>query len=194
MSRLHIFLLLAAVGGAFVAAQEFAPEIRQFITSYTREATPPKEVEAVKYTCPMHPQIISDNPGICPICGMTLVPLKSEHNHIATDKPELAFEAGMIQKMGVRTEKAARTGGALTIPTSAILRDSEGNHVIVALGEGRFRGREVRIGATYKGRTRILSGLKEGEQVVTRAQFMIDSESNLREALNKFEGNRHAGH
>src|SRR6185369_10561978 len=31
--------------------------------------------EAVKYTCPMHPQIVRDGPGICPICGMALEPM-----------------------------------------------------------------------------------------------------------------------
>ena len=31
----------------------------------------------VKYTCPMHPQIISDHEGTCPICGMDLVPMQS---------------------------------------------------------------------------------------------------------------------
>jgi Cu(I)/Ag(I) efflux system membrane fusion protein len=33
--------------------------------------------EIVKYTCPMHPQIIKDGPGTCPICKMDLVPLNS---------------------------------------------------------------------------------------------------------------------
>ena len=34
------------------------------------------EESATQYTCPMHPQIISDRPGACPICGMTLQPIK----------------------------------------------------------------------------------------------------------------------
>lgn len=36
----------------------------------------PELVQQVKYTCPMHPQIIHDGPGNCPICGMDLVPLQ----------------------------------------------------------------------------------------------------------------------
>src|SRR5579884_3205973 len=41
-----------------------------------------EEAAAVKYTCPMHPQIISDTPGKCPICGMDLVPIAgAEHTH-----------------------------------------------------------------------------------------------------------------
>lgn len=38
------------------------------------------EAEAQRYTCPMHPQIIETHPGDCPICGMTLVPLKTENS------------------------------------------------------------------------------------------------------------------
>ncbi|KAA8486656.1 multidrug efflux pump subunit AcrA (membrane-fusion protein) [Arcticibacter tournemirensis] len=38
--------------------------------------------EGIQYTCPMHPDVISDSPGQCPICGMDLVP---SHNHSASD-------------------------------------------------------------------------------------------------------------
>ena len=134
--------------------------------------------------------------GKCPICGMTLVPLESgEHNH--TDgKPVVAIEPGTIQTMGVRTEEVRQENGNLSVSSAAILRSSTGSHVIVALGEGRFQGRDVTTGKVADGQTRILSGLEEGERVVTRAQFMIDAESNLQETLDKFEesGGGHAGH
>ncbi len=35
--------------------------------------------EAVTYTCPMHPEVRSSEPGVCPKCGMTLVPVEKEH-------------------------------------------------------------------------------------------------------------------
>lgn len=44
-------------------------------------ARPPAPVVAGQYTCPMHPQIVRDGPGNCPICGMTLEPV------IPTDAP-----------------------------------------------------------------------------------------------------------
>ncbi len=153
---------------------------------------------AVKYTCPMHPQIIEDKPGTCPICGMTLVPIDAgAHNHNITapdEKPIITIESGTIQTMGVRTQPVSRENGILYIPNSAILRSSEGGHVIVALGNGRFQGRDVTIGNISYSNTQIISGLTEGENIVTRAQFMIDAESNLREALEKFQGGEHAGH
>lgn len=43
------------------------------------------ETQEIKYTCPMHPQIIKDSPGSCPICGMELVPLKTDVAHSTAD-------------------------------------------------------------------------------------------------------------
>ena len=80
------------------------------------------------------------------------------------------------------------------MPSEAILRTSVGKHVIVALGGGRFQAREVKTGAAGGEKTEILEGLKEGEEVVTSAQFLIDSESSLRESLQKISGGDHAGH
>lgn len=73
----------------------------------------------------------------------------------------------------------------LSVPTEALLRDSRGQQVIVALGNGRFAGRTVETGAAGGGRTEILEGLGAGEMVVVSGQFMLDSEANLREGLAK---------
>lgn len=78
-------------------------------------------------------------------------------------------------------------GERLSVPTEAILRDSRGAHVIVALGEGRFAGRAVRTGVSANGRTEIIAGLTEGEEVVASGQFLLDSEVNLREGLAKLQ-------
>jgi Cu(I)/Ag(I) efflux system membrane fusion protein/cobalt-zinc-cadmium efflux system membrane fusion protein len=75
---------------------------------------------------------------------------------------------------------------ALAIPGNAVLNSGKGQTVFVALGEGRFDPRAVKTGVTDEdGFVQILSGLSEGEQVVTSAQFMLDSESKLREAIQK---------
>ncbi len=67
----------------------------------------------------------------------------------------------------------------LTIPTLAIIRLGDMDRVIVAHGEGQFEAAEVRIGASSDGRTVIVSGLSEGEEVVVSGQFMLDSESSF---------------
>ena len=74
----------------------------------------------------------------------------------------------------------------LTLPTESILRDSRGAHVIMALGEGRFAARQIRTGAADDHRTEVLEGIAPGEQVVASGQFLLDSEVNLREGLQKF--------
>jgi Cu(I)/Ag(I) efflux system membrane fusion protein/cobalt-zinc-cadmium efflux system membrane fusion protein len=75
---------------------------------------------------------------------------------------------------------------ALTVPVSAVLNSGQRQTVFIALGEGRFEPRAVKSGLhDDNGRLQIVEGLSEGEQVVVSAQFMLDSESRLREALQK---------
>lgn len=84
----------------------------------------------------------------------------------------------------------ATASARVTVPSEAILRSSTGEHVIIALGDGKFQARDVKTGTVSGGKTEITEGLKEGEDVVTSAQFLIDSESSLRESLNKLSGGK----
>ncbi len=79
------------------------------------------------------------------------------------------------------------TTQGLAVPSQAILRDSLGAHVILALGGGRFEPRAVRIGQTANGRTEILSGLSLGDEIVSSGQFMLDSEASLRSGFARSE-------
>jgi RND family efflux transporter MFP subunit len=74
---------------------------------------------------------------------------------------------------------------ALTVPSQAVLRTGERDIVIVAIGDGRFTPRHVVLGPEGDGFIQVLSGLDEGERIVTSGQFLIDSESNLRAAIQK---------
>jgi membrane fusion protein, copper/silver efflux system len=75
--------------------------------------------------------------------------------------------------------------GAIVVPSDAVLRTGERNLVVLAEGEGHFAPREVTLGSEGEGSTEVLSGLQPGDKVVTSSQFLIDSESNLREAIQK---------
>ncbi len=77
----------------------------------------------------------------------------------------------------------ADRGEALVVPDDAILDTGERRLVFVSLGEGRFTPREVEVGVRAHGKAQILSGLSAGEQVVVKANFLLDSESRLRAAL-----------
>ncbi|MBU4318404.1 MAG: efflux RND transporter periplasmic adaptor subunit [Proteobacteria bacterium] len=71
----------------------------------------------------------------------------------------------------------------IAVPEQAVIRSGERNVVVISLGGGYFDPRNVRLGATADGYVQILEGVHEGEKVVTSAQFLIDSESNLKASI-----------
>ena len=83
------------------------------------------------------------------------------------------------------TIKSKVAGNALLVPSEAVIRTGTRNIVIVALGEGKFLPKQVVLGPEGQGVIQVKSGLSEGDTVVTSGQFLIDSESNLREAVSK---------
>jgi Cu(I)/Ag(I) efflux system membrane fusion protein len=90
---------------------------------------------------------------------------------------------GMYVDVEIETEAKER----LSVPSEAILKGRDGDHLIIALGEGQFKPRRVTTGFYSNGRLEIIDGLESGENVVTSSQFLIDSESQLRAALQNFE-------
>lgn len=77
---------------------------------------------------------------------------------------------------------------ALTVPTSAVLRTGERNLVFVDMGGGKLMPHEVELGRVAGEYTEVLSGLEPGQRVVTSAQFLLDSESNLGEVMKAMIG------
>jgi RND family efflux transporter MFP subunit len=77
-------------------------------------------------------------------------------------------------------------GNVLTVPTSAVIDSGTRRVVLVRLDEGRFEPREVRLGARSDSYVEVIDGVKDGEQVVVSANFLIDAESNLKAALGGF--------
>ena len=105
----------------------------------------------------MHPQVIRDEPGDCPICGMKLVPT-SRYGYV--DQP-------VAQPKSV------------TVPRSALLMAGEHSVVYVETDPGRFELRNVTLGPILKNEAIILGGLKPGEMVATSGNFLIDSQMQL---------------
>jgi len=97
--------------------------------------------------------------------------------------PGYFLKPGMYATVEIAADLSA---SALLVPDMAVLRSGEKNTVFVALDDGHFEPRSVTIGArTDENYYEVESGLKEGEKVVTSGQFMLDSESQLREAIQK---------
>ncbi|MCO6414500.1 MAG: efflux RND transporter periplasmic adaptor subunit [Thiogranum sp.] len=73
----------------------------------------------------------------------------------------------------------------LSVPREALIRTGESERVIIALGDGKFSAREVVAGIESGDWVEIISGIKEGDNVVTSGQFLIDSEASLKASFNR---------
>ena len=97
--------------------------------------------------------------------------------------PGYFLKPGMFATVKVVSELEP---SALLIPDMAILRSGEKTTVFVALDGGKFDPRTVTLGPQAENDDyQVLSGVSEGERIVTSGQFMLDSESQLREAIQK---------
>ncbi len=102
---------------------------------------------------------------------------------------EVENKAGDL-KPGMFAEVQFRTPGreTLTIPADAVIPSGRGNYVFVSVGDGHFEPRAVTLGQHSEDQVEVLDGLSERELVVTRANFLVDSESSLRAALATVRG------
>lgn len=112
---------------------------------------------AGKWISPMHPQIIRDAPGPCPICGMDLVP---------------------TSRYGFSNEPIGRQASTV-IPRSALLTAGKNSVAYVETDPGRFEIRDLKLGPILKDKAVVLDGVKPGEMVATSGNFLIDSQMQL---------------
>lgn len=99
------------------------------------------------------------------------------------ENPGLFLKPGMFASVDLKSTLARDRTIA---PRSAVIDTGERQIAFVSLGEGKFEPRDVRMGVeTGDGQVEILDGLKPGEMVVTSGQFLLDSESRIRESLAK---------
>lgn len=112
---------------------------------------------AHKWISPRHPHVISDQPGICRLCGVDLVP--------AT---ELGF-----------TDVPQTEDSAMIVPRSAIPSAAGQSIVYVETETGRFEIRRVVTGPTIDDNIVIVRGLADGEKVATSGNFLLDSQMQL---------------
>ena len=157
-----------------------------------------------KYTCPMHPQVVQDAAGACPMCHMPLEQIAGGAAPGAHDHPAPAQEAradqyacpmkcegdriydqpGQCPVCNMKLVKVAlpvppaKGGqkGLLAVPVAAVLDSGTRHLVYVERGRGTFEAREVTLGPRCDGYFPVLKGLDEGERVVSRGGFLIDSQ------------------
>ncbi|MBI2813034.1 MAG: efflux RND transporter periplasmic adaptor subunit [Opitutae bacterium] len=124
-----------------------------------------------------------------------LLPQVEEQTRAATARlvlpnPDRYLRPGMFTDVRFTAQLAE---SAVLVPDMAVLRSGERNTVFIAKDGGSFEPRAVQLGARSEGNFyEVLSGLSEGDRVVTSGQFMLDSESQLREAIQKMLRNASA--
>jgi len=90
------------------------------------------------------------------------------------DNNDLVLKPNMFAQVAIHSN---RPGEALLIAKEAVIRTGSQDRVVLALGDGYFKSVEVQIGRVNEDYIEIIEGLIEGDEIVTSAQFLIDSES-----------------
>ncbi|MFQ5585357.1 MAG: efflux RND transporter periplasmic adaptor subunit [Thermodesulfobacteriota bacterium] len=98
------------------------------------------------------------------------------------DNPGLDLKPNMYANVNLKSVVSKK---AVAVPTEAVILSGERSIVLLSRGDGKFAPREVLLGAEAEGFYEIREGLTGGEAVVTSAQFLIYSESSLKEAIAK---------
>jgi Cu(I)/Ag(I) efflux system membrane fusion protein len=117
-----------------------------------------------------------------------IYPTVDPETRTAQVRIELQNTQGLLKPaMYGRVELAtSRNGAVLAVPDSAVLDTGTRQLVLVDLGQGRFEPRMVKLGLNADNYVEVQDGLKAGEMVVVKANFLIDAESNLKAALSGF--------
>jgi Cu(I)/Ag(I) efflux system membrane fusion protein len=163
-----------------------------------------------KYICPMHPEVVQDQPGKCPVCGM---PLERVPNLRPMTPPAGGHEGhDHGNRAGPQSPKdipSTKPGQVLAVRATAVLNTGRRAIVYRKRSDGAYELIEVVLGPRTEGTDDsgrpteyypVLRGLKAGDQVVVRGGFLLDSQRQIEgmPSLLYPEGqsaaNLHAGH
>ncbi|MBT8073355.1 MAG: HlyD family efflux transporter periplasmic adaptor subunit, partial [Xanthomonadales bacterium] len=105
------------------------------------------------------------------------------------DNPEERLKPNMYARVTIFGKSHP---GALSIPREALIRGQDYDRVVVSLGDGSYTVHEVISGIESGNWVEIIAGLEEGDEVVTSAQFLIDSEASLAGSFQRLDAARMA--
>lgn len=98
------------------------------------------------------------------------------------DNPDLLLRPDTFAEVMIQSDTQE---DAVVIPAEAVIRSGDRTQVFLVRGAGKFEPRPVTLGVESDGQVAVLEGIEAGDEVVTSAQFLVDSESKLREATAK---------
>lgn len=140
------------------------------------KAEAPKEAKSVRYTCPMHPEIVKDGPGECPICGMDLVPVgaAAEEQKAPSGQADVPLDARRRQLLSLRTARVEpgemvttiRTVGRVVYDERRVHHVHTRNEAYVEHVTADFTGKYVRKGET-------LAHLYSPELLASQQEFLL---------------------
>lgn len=142
------------LAGALIGAALWLPKQSHDAASSAADNAAPSalasaQAETASYTCPMHPHIVQDHPGTCPICGMALVPIAHQHQSGVT------VDAATQQTLGVRLATAKQRVLARNVYTYGKVGIDQGSIVYVT---PKFEGWVRKLHVTTVGQR-----VKEGD-------------------------------
>jgi len=118
-----------------------------------------------------------------------IYPVLAEQSRTVRARIAVANPGGLLKPGMYATVRLSTSGqSALTVPRSAVVQTGERSLVFVDIGGGKLMPHTVQLGRAGSDYIEILSGVKIAQRVVTSAQFLIDSESNLGEAMKAMAG------
>ena len=114
-------------------------------------------------------------------------PRASRIADIVASVPELHIRTfstlGTAWRMSFAIVTSNGFGMPKLVPCSAVLRTGDRNVVFIDMGDGELRPNDVELGRSAGDYIEVLAGLEPGQRVVTSAQFLLDSESNLADVM-----------
>jgi Cu(I)/Ag(I) efflux system membrane fusion protein len=138
-----------------------------------------------KYICPMHPEIVRDRPGACPICDMQLEQVPQTRTAAAATQPEHNDHKDHARTTQETEQKPA---GVLAIRATGVLDTGRRKVTYRRRDDGAFELVELQLGPLADGKDDagntvsyfpVLKGLNEGDQVVIRGGFLLDSQRQI---------------
>lgn len=167
--------------GMTVAAGQDLARINGLSTVWLDAATPEDQAGAVQLGASITATLTAFPEQ--PLQGrvVALLPSADPQTRTLTVRSELANPAGKLRPgmfAAVRLNSTVEQP-ALLVPSEAVIRTGKRALVMLAEADGRYRPLEITLGREADGRLEVLSGLEEGQSVVTSGQFLIDSEASL---------------
>jgi Cu(I)/Ag(I) efflux system membrane fusion protein/cobalt-zinc-cadmium efflux system membrane fusion protein len=101
---------------------------------------------------------------------------------IELPNPRGGLKADMYADVNIEVPSVTNV---LTVPEESVIHSGKRNIVVLDRGNGRFEVKEVALGVNGSGVWEVQAGIEDGDRIVVSSQFLIDSESNLQEAIRK---------